>query len=285
LKRSVSLLAILIGLLALNAAPLRIATATSVVPEDVSFLNQQGIQITGKLYKPTGSGPFPAVVMLHGCSGIFSLSDPTKGVGSVYTEWGDRLVTAGYVGLLVDSYTPRAAPQNQCGTSVTSPVEARPYDAYAAYNYLDSQTYVTDSVGLLGWSAGGSSAMATMVYTASAQADFKAAVIFYAGCGLNNAFNGLSKSSWKPYAPVLFLHGTADATVAISACQTRVSRAKLLGASTLNGNATDIIAYTGAHHSFDLAKQVGGDFTSEDVAAKTDADQEAMDTFATYLDQ
>src|SRR5215216_5940727 len=87
MKRSVSLLAILIGLLALNAAPVRTTVAASVTPQDVSFTNQQGIQITGKLYRPTGNGPFPAVVMLHGCSGIFSLSDPTKGVGSVYTEW------------------------------------------------------------------------------------------------------------------------------------------------------------------------------------------------------
>src|SRR5262249_10272447 len=75
-----------------------------------------------------------------------------------------------------------------------SPVADRPYDAYAAYHYLDSQSFVTDSIGLLGWSAGGSSAMATMVYTASVQADYKAAVIFYAGCG----WIAISRSSVLP---------------------------------------------------------------------------------------
>ncbi|GAB4217474.1 MAG: hypothetical protein OHK0022_59780 [Roseiflexaceae bacterium] len=239
--------------------------------------------ITGKLYKPTGSGKYPAVVMLHGCSGIYSFSDPTKGVGSLFKEWGERLVNAGYVALLVDSYTPRSAPQNQCGSSVTSPVNDRTYDAYAAYHYLHAQSYITDSIGLLGWSAGGSSAMATMVYTASTQANFRAAAIFYAGCGLNNAFDGLAASTWKPYAHVRFFHGTADTVVSLSHCQTRVNRAITLGASTATGNSVELTSYQGAHHSFDMAKQVGNGFTTEDLDAKADADPKVMTLFSTYL--
>ena len=221
--------------------------------------------------------------MMHGCSGIYSFSDPTKGVGSLFKEWGERLVNAGYVALLVDSYSPRSAPQNQCGTSVTSPVNDRPYDAYAAYHYLRAQSYITDSIGLLGWSAGGSSVMATMVYTASTQANFKAAAIFYAGCGLDNAFDGLTNSSWKPYAHTRFYHGTADTTVSLAYCQTRVDRAVTLGASTGTGNSVSLQPYTGAHHSFDMAKAVGGDFTSEDLTAKADADSQALTLFNTYL--
>ncbi len=282
MKQYVSFFSILIGLLAVLAAPVQQAAA-AVTPQDVSFTNDQGIVITAKLYKPTGDGPFPAVVMMHGCSGMFSNSNPASGVGSSFTEWGNRLVDAGYVGLLVDSFSPRSAPQNQCGTSVTSPVADRPYDAYAAYDYLTNQTYITDSIGLLGWSAGGSSAMATMVYSASVQADYSAAIIFYAGCGLNNAFNGLTNSTWKPYAPVRFFHGTADATTTYTSCQTRVNRAVTLGASVANGNPTDITLYTNAHHTFDQAKQVGGDFTQVDVDAKIDADQKAMTFFDGYL--
>lgn len=281
--RAASLLAVVIALLALSGGPLHAAPLRTVTPQDISFTNQQGIVITGKLYKPTGTAKYPAVVMMHGCSGIYSNSDPSKGVGSVYSEWGERLVNAGYVALLVDSYSPRSAPQNQCGSSVTSPVNDRPYDAYAAYSYLHAQSYITNSIGLLGWSAGGSSVMATMVYTASAQANFKAAAIFYAGCGLDNAFNGLSKSTWKPYAHTRFYHGTADSTVSLASCQTRVNRAITLGASAATGNSVELTSYTGAHHSFDLAKAVGGDFTIEDVNAKADADPKVMTFFSTYL--
>lgn len=283
MHRAIPFLAIVLALLALNTHPAQTAPLHSSSPQDVSFTNQQGLTITGKLYKPSGSGPYPAVVMLHGCSGIFSNSDPSKGVGTLFNEWGDRLVNAGYVALLVDSYTPRSAPQNQCGASVTSPVHDRPYDAYAAYHYLHAQSYITDSIGLLGWSAGGSSAMATMVYTASTEANFRAAAIFYAGCGLNNAFHGLSKSTWKPYAHVRFFHGTADSTVALSSCQTRVDRAVALGASIATGNSVELTSYSGAHHSFDQAKQVGGNFTIEDVDAKADADPKVLTLFDTYL--
>ena len=121
MKRNVSFFVIMIGLLAMFAAPVRMASAWSVTPQDVSFTNQQGIVILGKLFKPAGAGPFPAVVMMHGCSGIYSNSNPTSGVASINREWGDRLVAAGYVALLVDSFTPRNAPQNQCGSSVVSP--------------------------------------------------------------------------------------------------------------------------------------------------------------------
>ncbi len=283
MRRAASLLALVIALLALGAGPAYTAPLSAVTAQDVSFTNQQGFTITGKLYKPSGSGPYPAVVMLHGCSGIFSYSDPTKGVGSLFKEWGERLVNAGYVALLVDSYSPRSAPQNQCGSSTTSPVDDRPYDAYAAYNYLIAQSYITDSIGLLGWSAGGSSAMATMASTTSTQANFRTAAIFYAGCGLDNAFGGLSNSTWKPYAPVQFFHGTADTTTLLSYCQTRVDRAITLGASAATGNPVTLTTYSGAHHSFDMAKQVGGSYTIEDVNAKPDADSKAMDLFDTYV--
>jgi dienelactone hydrolase len=258
-------------------SPVRAWTST---PQEVTFINDQGITLIGWLFKPAGTGPFRAVVMLHGCAGAYSYGDPAKGVTKLYREWGDRLVNAGYIALLVDSFTPRRAPQNQCGGPITSEVQDRPYDAYAGLKYLASKSFVAaGKVGLLGWSQGGSSGMATMDVTkANPSYRFKAAAVFYPGCGLSNAFGGISRSTWKPYAPLVILIGSADRVVSLVTCQTRVTKAQALGATT-----TRITIFNNAQHKFDQATGITSTFTQYDVNAKVAADAQTMQLFALWL--
>jgi hypothetical protein len=54
--------------------------------------------LTGKLKKPKGDGPFPAVVLLHGSGGVNASRD---------ADWAKRLTDWGYVTLQVDSFGPR----------------------------------------------------------------------------------------------------------------------------------------------------------------------------------
>jgi dienelactone hydrolase len=258
------------------------ALAWSSTPKKVTFVNDQGIILKGWLFEPSGAGPFPAVVMMHGCAGVYSNGRPGKGITSLYREWGDRLVKAGYVALLVDSFTPRNAPQNQCdsGKPAVSEVKDRPYDAYAGLRYLTSLPDVSaDKIGLLGWSQGGSSVMASMHITKyTAVSSFKAAVAFYAGCGLHNWYGGLERSTWKPYAPMVFLHGSADTVVRANLCRIRIKAAKELGATQVG-----ITVFANAHHKFDQATRVGNGFTQADVRAKRAADPQTMQFFATHL--
>jgi dienelactone hydrolase len=216
--------------------------------------------------------------MMHGCAGVYSFSDPTKGINSLYREWGDRLVAGGYVALLVDSFTPRQAPQNQCELprAVVSEIKDRPLDAYAGLKFLASEPYVDASkVALLGWSQGGSSVMAAMhVGRADPVYRFKAAAAFYPGCGLRNAFGGVSQSTWRPYAAFMIFHGSADAVVRAGICRARVTRAQLLGATF-----TRIIIYRDAQHSFDAARTATAPFAEADVAAKIAADARIMQFF------
>ena len=278
-KRNATLSAVLAawGLAAAGAAQ-----AWVVTPTDVSFANQEGTTIPAKLFKPAGNGPFPAVVMMHGCSGIYSNSTPANGVASLFREWGDRLVNAGYVAILVDSFTPRGT-QNECGNGAVgvSEVNARPFDAYAAYGWLANQPYVNAArVGMLGWSHGASATLASLDVTrdVTGTQPFKAAVAFYPGCGMYNAFGGLSGSTWKPYSPLTILHGSTDALYTDGKCDTRVSRAQSLGAP-----ATAMTVYTGAKHSFDMAKDATNGFTTADVTAKTTADPVALALFNAKL--
>jgi dienelactone hydrolase len=55
------------------------------------------VTLTGKLTKPQGDGPFPAVVLMHGCTGI----------GKHQEDWAARFASWGYVALQVDSLGPR----------------------------------------------------------------------------------------------------------------------------------------------------------------------------------
>ncbi len=259
------------------------AAAWSVSPSDVAFTNQQGVDLTAKLFKPAGAGPFPAVVMMHGCSGAYSYSNPAKGAASLYRRWGDSLVAQGYVAILVDSFSGRGGPQKQCGNgnAGVSEVSDRPFDAAAAYNFLIDQSYVQGGkVGLLGWSHGGSSVLATMDQTTT-QGDqpFKVGVAFYPGCGLYNAFGGIGGSTWVPSAPLAIHHGTVDPLFTSGYCQTRIARAEALAAPY----PISMTAHNGAKHSFDNARSGSLKWTADDLAAKTNADAAALATFAQYL--
>ncbi|MEI2559123.1 hypothetical protein V8939_18675, partial [Acinetobacter pittii] len=59
----------------------------------VSFPNSAGVEIVGRLFLPAGSGPFPAVIALHGCGG----SNNSRGeLVRRERDWADRWVAAGH---------------------------------------------------------------------------------------------------------------------------------------------------------------------------------------------
>src|SRR5690349_4121596 len=89
----ISLLAI--GLAAFLAAGAALAGALVEFPN----VSEREPKLLGYLARPTGEGPFPAVVVLHGCGGFSS-------AGSL--QLADQLKDWGYVALMVDSLTPRA---------------------------------------------------------------------------------------------------------------------------------------------------------------------------------
>src|SRR5262249_56845655 len=62
------------------------------------------------VFRPDGDGPFPAVVAVHGCSGLF---DTNGAVRERYQDWGDHLAAAGFVVLYADSFTGRGL-KSQC---------------------------------------------------------------------------------------------------------------------------------------------------------------------------
>jgi hypothetical protein len=81
-----------------------------------------GDRIQGYLAKPEGAGPLPAVIGLHGCTGM---PDTTK------RKLVDELVGWGYVVLLVDSFATRGI-EHACTGGIPDIAGNRRSDAYGA---------------------------------------------------------------------------------------------------------------------------------------------------------
>src|SRR5947208_16009426 len=72
---------------------------------------EQPASVTGDLSLPAGSGRVPAVIVLHSCAGV------TPEIG----DWARTLNGMGYAALVVDSFTPRGAPEVCTGHQSINP--------------------------------------------------------------------------------------------------------------------------------------------------------------------
>jgi len=269
------------------------AKAQDAVAERVTFASaNQSTTLTGYLFKPANAAgsSLPAVVMMHGRAGAYS--ERANGVFDATTlsprhkAWGREWADAGYLALLVDGFGPRGYPQGFLRFSYDSrpetlnEVTVRPLDAYGALAYLRSRPdVIADRIGLQGWSNGGSATIATMALDApgivqpTPKTGFRAALAFYPGCGLKGQFD---QQPFRPYAPILLLHGTADEEVSYKRCASLAEQGREAG-----GNI-EIKIYSGATHSFDAPtrKRQSND---ANATATEDAVPRALQFFARYV--
>jgi carboxymethylenebutenolidase len=249
-----------VALIALASTP-RSAGAQSrrPPPERVTFMSADGrTTLVGYLYRPARmrAPRVPAVVMMHGRAGAYS--SRANGVYDASTlslrhkAWGEAWADAGYIAVLVDDFGPRGYPQGfgrfsyESRPAELNEVTVRPLDAGGALAFLRARPDVlADRIGLQGWSNGGSTVLATMSPAAPAPSPasgFRAALAFYPGCSLHDAFK---ENPLHPTAPTLVLHGMADKEVSYKRCQELVQRSRAAGGSI------DIKLYPGAAHNFD----------------------------------
>ena len=254
----------------LFATLLLIGTLSSAVnAETVTFMglskNLRGnpVKLSGKLTKPGGKGPFPAVVMLHGCSGIKSRED----------VWAKRLKNWGYVALQVDSFTPRGY-RNLCGHPRTVPPDTRAQDAHDAGSYLKGLPFVDGKrIALMGWSHGAWTTLHTIsenIRIENRGDPFRVAVAFYPYC--NIPMEDLS-------SPLLILIGNRDDWCPADKCSDMMPSRK---------TAHEVILkiYPEAYHCFDwegMDKIYKGHRLLYDPAASADAIIQVREFLAKYL--
>ena len=185
-----------------------------------------GVPLKGYLTRPQGDGPFPAVVLLHGCGGIRA---------SVKETWPERLSSWGYVVLVVDSFSTRGI-HDTCDHIFFE----RVYDAYGALEFLSKSSFVDPKrVALMGFSAGGIATLQAVQLGAAEvlmEQKFKAAVAYYPIC---------SVSSGDMAVPTLILAGELDDWSPAEKCRAMMKK------RSGKGSLVQLDVYDGARHAFD----------------------------------
>jgi len=99
--------------LALIIALLALTRAAAAAPELVE-IPEGSTKLKSFVYRPSGDGPFPAVVALHGCAGLAGRSGP---IAARYRDWGERLAADGFVVVFPDSFGSRGLPPSAASAS------------------------------------------------------------------------------------------------------------------------------------------------------------------------
>ncbi|HMK67725.1 MAG TPA: dienelactone hydrolase family protein, partial [Stellaceae bacterium] len=203
------------ALLALATAPALADTIGWAVDLDTRSRDGGPEKIPATILKPDGNGPFPAIVILHDCSGLGARSSGAP------RRWADYLTPLGYIIIMPDSFSTRGFPEGVCTAPIDTPIEQlrrtfpiqRLYDAYAALAYLRAQPFVDGKhVGVMGGSHGGSSTLMSMVQPASGllaaekSAGFAAGIALYPGCG-DRYGTWSAKREFGDYGPVVDYEG------------------------------------------------------------------------------
>ncbi len=239
------------------------------------------------LWRPAGEGPFPAVILLHGCHGVTPSTH----------AWGRWFRERGYVALAVDSWAARDIIEDCSPTSPDLPSSERFDDAIGALRWLHGRSEVArERIGVVGWSSGGVFAISLVNGPTHERArrrgvtvpepGIRAALAFYPG-GCYSLVHELA------LRPLLVLMGAADDWTLPGPCREMVDAMRGRGADV------SIVLYPGAVHYFDVEGQPRaylpdvanrnkpgeccGATVSYDAAADADARRRVAEFFGYHL--
>jgi dienelactone hydrolase len=191
--------------------------------------------ITGYFVPAEGDPPWPAVVAMHGCGGLFKEKSgkPSKKM----IDWAKRLNKAGFAVLFPDSFGSRGL--GSICTLKPRPLKERDRarDAEGAAAWLAARPDINPGkIALLGWSNGGTTVLWSLdPERTEKRVPWLTAIAFYPWCK-----DILQTTHWKPHTPLTILIGGADDWTPPEPCE---KLAKEWDAR--------ITVFPGAYHSFD----------------------------------
>jgi dienelactone hydrolase len=214
------------GILLASAAPANAQIAVSIP----SLATEKPANLNGYPYIPEGAGPFPAVVLMHGCAGI----------GQNVKNWARFLQTRGYMALVLDSLTTRSISE-VCTNLSRLTIADRAGDAFGALKYLQSLPNVDKyRIGIIGFSHGAVTVLKTVsestAFPLGDAPNYAAASALYPDC---------LSSEVDANVPLLIHSGERDDWTAAAPCQLKAAARKS------EGYPVEIEVYAGALHSFD----------------------------------
>lgn len=185
--------------------------------------------VAGALFTPTGAGPFPAVILLHGCAGAGFSKDAFARVISDYLPKGIAV-------LIIDSFTPRGM-TDDCGNPN---IAYRIKDTYAAISWLSARAEIDSKhIFLQGYSMGARTAIeateAGAQATATHQQEIAGVVAFYPYCSPSTKFS----------VPTIILIGKADDWTPAELCEAIIDKTNVK--ITVYPNATHGFTTPGDH--------------------------------------
>ena len=191
--------------------------------------------VNAVLYAPNGSGPFPALVVIHEWWG---LNDWVK-------DQAQKLADQGYETLAIDLYRGKVAttPEEAHEIMRGVPEDRANRDLLAAYDYLASQPNVKkDKIGAIGWCMGGGYALNLAI----AQPKLAVDVINYGHLATEDA------TLQKINAKVLGIFGGQDRGITPDSVNAFQQQMKNLGKSI------EVKIYPDAGHAFENPNNKGG---------------------------
>jgi len=238
------------------------------MPEEKDARAAQGA-LPVRVYRPAGAGPFPFVVLLHGCGGLHH-----EAMWRSWVEpWAELFREHGIGTAVVDSFSPRGVDQ-VCTGNVAVWAVRRADDAYSVRAWLSEQPYADiKRIAVMGMSNGGRTVLAALRTTLKHPAPFAAGVALYPGCQ--------SDVDSRFYAPLLVLVGRADTVAPAAYCETMKNRQPGAVRAKL-----DLIIYPRAPHTFDMRlpdRTVLGMRLGYDAEAAADARRRVLDFLVTAL--
>ncbi len=233
----VSCMAALVGVLAtlvagmspaIAAQPADIVRITGGYPVSIAKIpvkDPMTKYVAGALFEPEGSGPFPAVVLLSGCTGVGPDFETMRRVTTSY-------VSKGIATLVVDSLTPRNV-QSVCEEPKSvEALEYRARDAIAASAWLSRRPEIdARKIFLQGYSHGAMAAIRVIdANRAPARPHkIKGVIAFYPWCFPETKFS----------VPTVILVGGADDWTPADRCEAIADKTNV-----------EVVVYPDAYHAF-----------------------------------
>lgn len=226
--------------------------------------------------KPEGEGPFPVVLLFHGCGGLRG----EHGEKDIMNGYARTAREAGYASIIVDSFGPRDIDFHYAVSKVCKGYKlrgrARAGDVLAAVSYAKSLSFVdAGHIILAGWSHGGWTVMDTMTMDmekrwpaalkrppADILGGLQGVYLTYPFCG----FPALShERSWVYRPPTSVIVAEYDEVVQLGRC------AETLIKLDADGVVLEVEVFEHVTHAFDERDQTAKSSFSYDDAASSRA--------------
>jgi carboxymethylenebutenolidase len=191
--------------------------------------------VQAQLYTPTGTGPFPAIIVIHE---YWGLNDWVK-------DQASKLADQGYVALAIDLYRGKVATTPDIAHEIMRgvPEDRAKRDLHAAFEFLQAQPNVRkDRIGAIGWCMGGGYSLDVALQEPTLAAD----VINYGHLATD------ADAIRKINAPILGLFGGQDHGITPDDVRKFEATMKQLG------KKIDVKIYDDAGHAFENPNNKGG---------------------------